>query len=198
MVKSTRRAEYAAATRQAIMDAARRLFAERGYVATKVEDIAAAARVAAPTVYAAGGKSGLLRQLMEAWCAAEVIGDTYDRIARLDDGTEILRATAAGTRRVREEWGDVMRVFLTAAPHDQFTAETLATATERYRAGMELTAARLAAAGALRPGVSAEQAADVLWFYFGYMSYFTLVDDNKWTLDQAERWLVGAARQALL
>ena len=46
----TRRQEYAQATRQAILDAARKLFAERGYFATKVDDIAAEARVAPATV----------------------------------------------------------------------------------------------------------------------------------------------------
>ena len=45
-----RREEYAQATRQAIVDAARRLFSERGYFSTKVDDIAALARVAPATV----------------------------------------------------------------------------------------------------------------------------------------------------
>jgi len=43
------------ATRQAIVEAARRLFSERGYFATKVDDIAALARVAPATVYAVSG-----------------------------------------------------------------------------------------------------------------------------------------------
>ena len=51
----SRREEYAEATRQAIVGAARRLFSERGYFATKVDDIAALARVAPATVYAVSG-----------------------------------------------------------------------------------------------------------------------------------------------
>ena len=42
--KLTRREEYAQATWQAIVDAARTLFAQRGYFAAKVDDIAAEAR----------------------------------------------------------------------------------------------------------------------------------------------------------
>src|SRR5208282_3874935 len=55
-----RREEYAQATRQAIVDAARRLFSERGYFCVKVDEIAALARVAPATVYAparAGARS---------------------------------------------------------------------------------------------------------------------------------------------
>ncbi|MFG1605032.1 TetR/AcrR family transcriptional regulator [Actinoplanes sp. NPDC049265] len=196
--RPTRRAEYAAATRRAIVDAARELFATRGYFATRVDDIAARARVAPPTVYAAGGKPALLRALMEMWVSATVIESTYRRVAELTDGTEILRVTAAGTRRVREEWADIMRVVLGTAPHDEAAAEILAAATAAYRKGMVLTADRLAAIGALRDDLTAAEAADVLWFYFGYSSYFTLTDENGWSLDRAERWLLNAAHSALL
>src|SRR3954469_575530 len=108
-----RRADYAALTRQAILDAARRLYAENGFFATKVEDIAAEARVAPATVYAVGGgKHGLLQTLMEEWLNFPVIEATYQRLGTLDDGEAVLRATAGGTREVREKWGDVMRVAL--------------------------------------------------------------------------------------
>src|SRR4051812_35234799 len=61
---SPRRREQAAATRLAILEAAERLFAERGYVATSVGDIAAGAGVALKTVYAVfGTKPELLRAL---------------------------------------------------------------------------------------------------------------------------------------
>ena len=64
-------AEPSERTRDAIIAAARRLFAEQGYAQTKVEEIARLARVAPITVYsAAGGKIGLLRALMEIWSTA--------------------------------------------------------------------------------------------------------------------------------
>ena len=61
---SERRQEQAEATRQAILDAARALFIERGYAGTTVADIAAAARVAVPTVYVSvGTKPAILGEL---------------------------------------------------------------------------------------------------------------------------------------
>jgi AcrR family transcriptional regulator len=194
-----RRADYAALTRQAITDSARRLYAAKGFFATTVEDIATDARVAPATVYAAcGGKHGLLRTLMDQWQNAPAISATYEHITTSPAGEEILRLTAAGTREVREQWGDVMRVALATAPNDPRVAEALAIVTGNYRYGMELTAQRLADIGALKSGISAADATDVLWFYFGYASYFTLADENGWTLAQAERWLLSQACSALL
>jgi AcrR family transcriptional regulator len=194
-----RRAEYAALTRQAIIDTARMLFAANGFFATTVEDIARGARVAPATVYAVcGGKHGLLHTLMDQWQSAPIIQVTYDQIAAIEDGEEILRVTAAGTREVREQWGDVMRVALATAPHDPRAAQSLAGVTASYRQGMELTARRLADIGGLSSGVSVAAATDILWFYFGYSSYFTLTDENGWTLAKAEKWLLGQARSALL
>ncbi|WP_433184913.1 TetR/AcrR family transcriptional regulator [Actinoallomurus sp. CA-150999] len=196
---SSRRADYAAQTRQAIIDTARSLYAETGFFATKVDDIAAGARVAPATVYAVcGGKHGLLRTLMEGWLNAPIIETTYQHVGALDDGEEILRLTAAGTREVREQWGDVMRVVLATAPHDAHIAESLAAATDSYREGFALTARRLADIGALNDGVDVADATDILWFYFGYSSYFTLVEENRWSLRRAEKWLLDQARAALL
>ena len=79
--KMTRRQEYAEATRQAIVDTARRLFAERGYFATKVDDIAAEARVAPATVYAVtGGKLGLLNELITTWTTDPIVEATIGHI----------------------------------------------------------------------------------------------------------------------
>src|SRR5919197_5529071 len=58
---SPRRAEQAAATRQAIVGAAARLFAERGYHATTMAAVAEEARVAVKSVYTLAEKPQLLR-----------------------------------------------------------------------------------------------------------------------------------------
>ena len=194
-----RRADYAALTRQAIIDTARTLFAAKGFFATTVEDIATGARVAPATVYAVGGgKHGLLRTLMDEWQNAPIIMATYENISTMGDGEVILRVTASGIREVREQWGDVMRMVLATAPHDPRVADSLAVVTGNYRHGMMLTAQRLADIGALKPDVSVAAATDVLWFYFGYSSYFTLTDENGWSLAEAEKWLLTQASSALL
>src|ERR1700678_145983 len=109
----TRRDEYAQATRQAIVDAARKLFAERGYFATKVDDIAAKARVAPATVYAVtGGKSGLLTELIATWTTDPIVETTTTQMLEMSDPVAIIRELAAGSRRLREQYADIMRVML--------------------------------------------------------------------------------------
>ena len=53
-------------------------------------------------------------------------------------------------------------------------------------------------ASALRDGMDADEALDIIWFYLGYAGFFTLVDDNGWTYQKAEKWLCTAVSQALL
>ncbi|RAO29971.1 hypothetical protein PSN13_05170 [Micromonospora saelicesensis] len=194
----SRRAEYAAATRTAIIEAARVLFARKGYFATKIEDIAVEARVAPATVYAVtGGKQGLIRTLVDLWSQAPIVAQTLSRQEALADPDEILRETAAVTRSMRETYGDIMRLMLTTAPHHEEVAESLRLATKRYRDALETVAARLRDVGGLREGTTLAEATDILWFYFGYSGYFTLLDDNGWTFEQSERWLVTQAAAAL-
>ncbi|WP_245332314.1 TetR/AcrR family transcriptional regulator [Bradyrhizobium erythrophlei] len=181
------------------MAAARRLFSERGYFATKVDDIAASARVAPATVYAvSGGKQGLLRTLMETAITDPIVQTTIGRVEELDDPAAILSLVSATVRNMREESGDVMRVLLNTAPHDKAVFENLAIATARYRSAFEPIARRLMDLGALREDLELTDAIDVFWFYFGYSGLFTLHDENGWSFERAEHWLCREASRALL
>jgi AcrR family transcriptional regulator len=194
-----RREEYAQATRQAIVDAARQLFGERGYFCTKVDEIAALARVAPATVYAvSGGKHGLLNTLLEVWTTAPIVAATIGSIEKMDDPVAILRTIAAACRSMREEFDDIMRVAITTAPHDEAVFQSLADATAQYRQAFVPIAQRLLELGALRKGIDVNQAVDVFWFYFGYAGLFTLHDDNGWSYERAEQWLCDQASRALL
>jgi AcrR family transcriptional regulator len=197
--KRTRRQDYAEATRQAIVDAARTLFAERGYFATKVDDIAAAARVAPATVYAVtGGKQNLLNILITAWTTDPIVEQTLSNVDTASDSVAIIREVASASRTMREAYVDVIRVMLATAPHDRAIAEQERAATAIYRAALAPIAERLVRLGDLRPGLQAADAVDLLWFYFGYSSYFTLHDDNGWSYRRAEHWLADQAITALL
>ena len=197
--KKTRRQAYADQTREAIVGSARSLFAERGYAATTVEEIARRANVAGITVYTTvGGKSGLLRHRMEIWSTAPVVENTLEEVHALEDGADVVLAAARVSRSMREQFGDIIYVMLNAAPNDLEVAANLRIATERYKASFVTVAEHLRKLEALQDGLSVGTAAEVFWFYFGYSSYRTLHDENGWSYDQAEAWLAEAAKKALL
>ncbi|MDB5410038.1 MAG: transcriptional regulator, TetR family [Rhodospirillales bacterium] len=195
----SRRDEYAEATRRAIVSAARQLFCEQGYFATRVDEIAALARVAPATVYAvAGGKQGLLRTLAEIWSAAPIITTMIARAQELHDPVAILRLVAASCRSLREDFGDIIRVLRTTAPHEKAVSESLAIATGKYRQAFVPIGQRLSELGALHEELDLGQAVDVLWFFFGYSGFLTLHEENGWSFQRAEHWLCREASRALL
>ncbi|MFH8792743.1 TetR/AcrR family transcriptional regulator [Streptomyces sp. NPDC017941] len=194
----SRRSDYAEATRLAIVESARLLFSLKGYFATTVEEIAAEARVAPTTVYAVGGgKQGLLRTLVDIWSQAPIVATSMDELDSYTDPDELLRQLSAVTRSMRESFGDIMRILIATAPHNEGAAEGLAIGTRRYRDALATVAAHLHKINGTHPQMTVEQATDILWFYFGYSGYFTLVDDNGWSYDQAEPWLAHQATMAL-
>jgi len=197
--RPTRRQEYAQETRQAIVDAARKLFAERGYFATRVDDIAAEARVSPATVYSVtGGKQSLLTGLIVSWNDDPMIASTLDGIDASVDSVEIIRQLASASRTMRESFVDIMQVMLVTAPHDTEIAELERRSTTHYRSAIESIAERLVELGEVQPGLQLQDVADLLWFYFGYASYFTLVGDNGWSYERAEGWLAEQAVSVLL
>ncbi len=192
----TRRQEYAAATRAAIIQAARELFAQQGFFATKVEDIAARARVAPATVYTSvGGKHALLAVLMEQLASWQPREQTFERIARAPTSHEVLAALAQGTRSTREEWADVQRVITETAPHDQAARTVHAERVKRYRSALDAVVERLATLEG--PTFDRDRAAAILWFYFGPSSYLPLHDDFGWSYEEAETWLLAQCEHAL-
>lgn len=194
-----RRQEYAELTRQAIISAARQLFAERGYFSTRVEDIAAEARVAPATVYAvAGGKYGLLQKLVELWQSSPAITATLEEFVGLDDPVLVIRMLSARTRQIREEYSDIIKTVLTTAPHDQAVFATLEGVIGYYRGSINKISQHLAGLKALRPGADVPFATDVLWFYFGFPGLSAMHDDSGWSYDDAEKWLADEAIRALL
>ena len=148
----TRRQEYAQATRQAIVEAARRLFAERGFFATKVDDIAAEARVAPATVYAVtGGKQGLLAELITTWTTDPIVEATIatsspPRPGRNHPRGRLRQPADARTVRRRHPGHAHDR------PARRRRGRAAGEATAVYRAALVPVAEQIAKLGALRPG----------------------------------------------
>ena len=195
----SRRAEYAQATREAILAAARELFVERGFFGTRVEDIARSARVAPATVYAVGGgKSGLLRELIETAVGSEENAAIYARIDAMESPHELIRFIVGTTQAKFADWPGLMRQVVAAAPQEPGVRESLEAAHFSMREGLARTARGLARLGALRADMDADRATDVLWYFLGNSSYFTLSDDLAWTATRTADWLFETLAYTLL
>ena len=195
---SPRRQQAAAATREAIIEAALELFACQGYARTTVAQIAEAARVAANTVYTSvGGKPQLLAAITEGGTGDPDVAETLTAVARTTDPAEVIRLTAAGTRRVNQRRAKSVAVLLDSAQADPAAAEMLRVTMRYYRDTLATLARRLEDLGAVQPP-DLNRAADIFWYLFGWTSWRTLITDLGWSWDDAEQWLAQRGVDALL
>jgi AcrR family transcriptional regulator len=195
---SPRRQQAAAATREAITEAAQELFATQGYGCTTVAQIAEAAQVAPNTVYTSvGGKPQLLAAITEGAADDPGVAETLSAVAQSTDPAAVIRLTAAGTRRVNERRARAVTVLLDNAQADPAAAEMLQVAVRRYRGALAALARRLEDLGAVEPS-DLNRTADVFWYLFGWTSWRILITDLQWSWDEAEQWLAQRGIEALL
>jgi AcrR family transcriptional regulator len=195
---SPRRQQAAAATREAIIEAALELFACQGYARTTVAQIAEAARVAANTVYTSvGGKPQLLAAITQSGTDDPDVAETLTAVARTSNPAEVIRLTAAGTRRVNERRAKAVAVLLDSAQADPAAAEMLQVTVRYYRETLGTLAGRLEDLGAVQ-SPDLNRAADIFWYLFGWTSWRTLITDLGWSWDAAEQWLAQRGIDALL
>ncbi|WP_310962282.1 TetR/AcrR family transcriptional regulator [Nocardioides terrisoli] len=197
--RSEHRRQQAEETRRRILAAARRLFAEAGYGATGVGDIASAAGVSVPTVYASvGTKAELARSLVE-FINAE--GGVYenDRLQRrATTAPELLRRNMHLVRELNQRCGDIMRAVRSAAHSEPDLVQVVAAGDGYHREGEYAIAARLAEMGALREGVDPERAGAIMTVMASSATIDQLVLEHGWSYDQVEDWLVETLTALLL
>jgi AcrR family transcriptional regulator len=186
-------------TRRLIVDAARRLFTAKGYGATSVAEIAEAAGVAVPTVYASAGTKGtLLRMLLDGIDEEAGIGVLAAELATTARPERVLALEARITRQLSERCGDIIAALQSAAGVEPELAATFAAGMARHRAGAEATVDRLIQLGALRPGLAREDAAAVVATLTAPVVYASLTHDHGWTYDRCETWIEETMAAQLL
>lgn len=189
--RRSRRDEYAEQTRRDVVDAARSLFAQRGYFATTVSDIAAAARVSAGTVYQqCGGKQGLLRTLMDSWTTAPLVQETLDAVNAADTLDEALRVLADSYLEFWRQFDDIVQLVAATAAHDSEATEALTQAIVRHRTALHEIAQKIRALGAFTGSFSDDDFADITLYHYGPQNGFHFtVSVLGWTEERARDFL---------
>ena len=187
--RSAVRDQAAAATRAAILDAAEALFAQDGYGRVTIGRIAQEAGVSPNTVYVAfGTKLGLVRGLTERASGEDSIQETLAAIADSDDAHEIVDLTLRGTGDVVHRHSRLMTVLIANASADPEIGATFRGTERLLRERFGLITARLETLGALREGLSAERATDVLAYYLSPESWLRL-GALGWDPETCRAWL---------
>jgi AcrR family transcriptional regulator len=194
---STYRQEQAAATRQRIASAARKLFGERGYGATTLAAIAAEAGVAEPTVYAVfGSKKGLLLALRQQMHAEVELPKLTAEARAAPDARRKLEGWARLLRRQMERSYDVIAAHREAARVDPAAAEEHRVVLDS-RAGVMQELVRDLGPD-LRSGLNLRAATDILWTFSNEEIYRELVHERGWSPDRYETWMARTLKQQLL
>ena len=192
-------------TRAAVVEAARRLFEERGYAATTIEAISEASDTPQATVYRLfGSKLGILKAVLDV----AIAGDHED-VAMLDrprvqdllatpDPHELLGRFATLLRDLMARTAPVHRLLADAARSDPEAAAMLDEVSRQRHEGQRRVARALARAGALRDGLRERDAADVVHALASPEVYGLLVLDRGWSGARYERWLAETLAQQLL
>jgi AcrR family transcriptional regulator len=201
----TRRRRRSEQTLRRILDASAALFVERGYHATTVDSIAERADVAVETVYKRfKNKANLLNAILEPAIVGSDDGrDVLDapeiaEIRQCEDQGIQLRLLARFSRGILQRTHIAHRILLSAAASDATAAELQRQDTERRWRTQRAYIDMLLANGPLRPGLTADAAADTYAALASPGTYAFLVGERGWEPDRFEEWLSTSLAALLL
>lgn len=202
---SPRRTEQAAATRMAVLSAARDLFIRKGYLATHIADIATQAGVSPDTVYATvGRKPALLRELVETAISGSetaIRAEQRDYVIRMlaaETATEKITIYAQAITSIQQRMAPVFLALRDAAATDPDCSALWAEIADRRAANMRKLAADLRSTGELRDDLTDDQVADIIWSMNAAEYWDLLVRGRNWNADAFTNWLIDAWTRLLL
>ncbi len=202
---SPRRRAQAGATRRSIIDAAARLFAEHGYVATSFEAIAQEAGVGRATVFAHfPTKSQLLKTAYDV----TLVGDD-DPIALPErpesllvraerDPWRFLAGYAAIATGVARSVSPIYEAIRGAAHVDPDAASVWRQVGAERRVGGGNVVAGVAGRGSLRVGGDPDQLADLVYALVDPGLYHLLVRERGWDHETYTAWLAATLQRELI
>jgi hypothetical protein len=159
---------------------------------------------ALPAALCRSTKSGLLRAVWDLLLKGDTddapvaARQAYQEILIEPDPERRLRLNARNSAIVKQRIGGILRVIRSAAPVDQDMSALWALIQSDFRANQEGVLASMAAARQLRPGLSLDRAADILWTLNHPDVWLLLHGERGWTAAEFEEWLADSCCALLL
>jgi AcrR family transcriptional regulator len=203
--RSQLRSEQAAATRALVLDAATRLFVDRGYAATSIDAIAEAAGVGRSTVFAAaGGKSWLLKTAYDR----AIVGDDEPvsllqrpaarKLFKMSDPVQIVAGYAGIIAEGAERVSAICEAIHSAVGCDPEVADLWMEIGEQRLNGAAAFAKLISQKGGLRDGLTAARARDIISIFNDPTLHHVLVGLRGWSQGRYRDWLVESLQRQLL
>jgi len=203
--ESTLRSEQARQTRARILDAAQRLFSERGYGGTTMEAIAGGAGVATDTVYASfRSKPGVLHALLDIRVAGDeapigiIAREGPQAVRRERSQRRQVAGFATGVAEILERARPVDDIMRGAAAVDPEIAALRARMQQGRHDNMRQFVGWLAANGPLRKGLTEDDAADIVWAVASPEMHGLLRARRGWAPERYRDWLEATLARTLL
>lgn len=201
----SRRRSASAARRQRVLDAARALLVERGYVGTTMAAIAERADVNVDTVYTlAGGKPKLFALLLETSLTGgdvpvPVAQRGYVKAIQAQPDARIkLQLYSQAVADFMCRLAPLLHVVAGARESDPGLTRQWDALMQRRARNLSLLIDDLLTAGALRPGLDRSRAADTVAAVASVETYVLLVERRRWSADDYRDWLADALSRLLL
>jgi AcrR family transcriptional regulator len=202
---SPHRREQARATRRSILEAARALFVERGYVAATIDAIAARATVSPETVFSTfGTKRTLLSELVDVSIAGgdaapPILDQAWVQEMREEpDPRRRLEILAVIGRSILERRSAIDEVVRNAAAADPEIATLWERGKAQRFAGQRALLQIVVGSEDLREGLDLETAAEILFAIGSPEIYRLLVVDREWSGSRFEHWYADTLARLLL
>ena len=114
------------------------------------------------------------------------------------DAALVMQILGTSYLRITKQWGDVIRVVIDVAPHDNESGAVLATAQRRHNRSLTDICRHLENIGALRDNVDAWLARRIITYYYGIDGLLRTRDVFGWSLERSNEWLLAHASAAVL
>jgi AcrR family transcriptional regulator len=201
---SVARTQQAQQTRRGVIDAATRLFVERGYASTTMRAIAAEAGVSVPTVELLfGTKAQLLQVVLDVAIAGDdepvpVLSRAWaDEAQSAHDVVEFLSVVADVVRDAQVRSAGVMLAAYEAAASDPDIQVLIADRESQRQRSAAWIVDHIRARATLRSGLDRAAAVEMVWLLMDPVIFSRLTRNRSWTTDRYASWFAETVNRLL-